>query len=181
MTDQDEMLYDRMRAGFESVRMTGELDEVTSRGGVLRRRRRAGASAGAFLAVAALAVAFNLPASEPLELVAWSVAPEPDGTVSLTIRELADADGLSATLKRVGVPARVDFLPAGSPPCDHDREGRPELHRVLKPERGRDGEIRYRIRPAAMPAGTALHLIVVDDGPDGHVRMSLVDGVPGPC
>ncbi|GIE36310.1 hypothetical protein Ait01nite_093550 [Actinoplanes italicus] len=181
MIEQDEMLYDRMRAGFEPVRMTGELDEVTSRGGVLRRRRRAGASAGAVLAVAVLAVAFNLPASKPLELVAWSVAPEPDGTVSLTIRELADADGLSATLKRVGVPARVDFLPAGSPSCDDDQEGRPELHRVLNPERGRDGEIRYRIRPDAMPAGTSLHLVIVDEGPGSHVLMSLVDGAPDPC
>ncbi|MEU4626705.1 hypothetical protein AB0G04_42825 [Actinoplanes sp. NPDC023801] len=187
MIDQDEMLYDRMRAGFEPVRMTGDLDTVTTRGGVVRRRRRAGAAAGAVLAVAALAAALNLPVTgtpaEPAELVAWSVAAEPDGTVSLTIRELLDAEGLSADLRRAGVPARVDFLPPGSPPCTGDGEGRPGLKDVLDQQRGQGGEVRYRIRPGAMPAGTTLHLVIVA-GPDGegaHARMSLVDGVPGRC
>ncbi|MDI6100949.1 hypothetical protein QLQ12_20250 [Actinoplanes sp. NEAU-A12] len=178
MIDQNEELYGRVRAEFEPVRMTGELDAVTTRGGALRRRRRIALPAGAALAAVALATALSLPAGGPpsptIELAAWSVESAPDGTITLTVRELVDADGLSARLKQAGVPARVDFLPPGSDRCAGERDGLPAIAEVV---RMRGGEPVVHIRPAAMPAGTTLHFVALGTA----MRFSLVDGEPPKC
>lgn len=188
MIDQDDDLYGRVRAEFEPVRMAGDLDAVTARGGELRRRRRVALPAGACLAVAGLAAVLNLPAalglpavpgppagSTPpsITLAAWSVEAEPDGTITLTVRELVDADGLAARLEQAGVPARVDFLPPGEQ-CAGEREGLPAIAQVV---RMGGGEPVAHIRPAAMPAGTILRFIASGTA----MRFSLVEGEPPKC
>jgi hypothetical protein len=184
MIDQNEDVYGRVRDGFEPVRMAGDLDAVTTRGGTLRRRRRVALPAGAGLAVVALAAAFNLPGGEPvrpaIELAAWSVQPEPDGTVTLTVRELFDPDGLESRLKEAGVASRVDFLPAGSPGCGGQREGLPALDEVM--DRGPAPGV-FHIDPSAMPAGTTLHFsaVATAGGTFETVRTALYEGEPPPC
>ena len=182
MIDQDDDVYGLVRDGFQPVRMAGDLDAVTARGGVLRRRRRVALPAAAGLAVTALAAAVTLsvggaPAIEP---VAWSVETGPDGTVTLTVRELSDADGLRARLESAGIAARVDFRPAGSPDCARQREGLPAMSQVMG--RG-EGPGVFRIDPSAMPAGTTLHFIVVAgaDGTVSTVRAGLYEGEPPRC
>lgn len=189
ITDDD--LHSRLRSEFAPVRMRLDVDGISARGRSLRRRRRVVTAACAGLVAATLLL--GLPGTQPrMDLAAWSVEPEPDGTVVLTIRQLADADRLSATLRQAGVPALVEFKqlkPGESGGCAEN--GRPwtpvdgvlGLGRAAGPGPGR-----MTIHPSRMPPGTTLHIVIFQmpslSDPDKYqrsVRFGLVKGEPLPC
>jgi hypothetical protein len=100
------------------VRMEQPAQTIRTR--VRRRRLRRGlAIAGAAGGIAALAVTTALPGSGPdrAQLTAWTVATQPGGQVTVTLRELRDPAGLQRTLRADGVPAIVRFSNQNPRPC----------------------------------------------------------------
>ncbi|WP_436523005.1 hypothetical protein [Actinoplanes sp. HUAS TT8] len=193
-------LYTLVRDEFEPVHMRRSLPDIAARGRKLRRRRRgvtAVAAVGLAVALAAgVAPALRSgPAPKPpssIELAAWSVDTVPDGSVVLTIRQLAHPEELTAALKKAGIPALVEFKKIGADArivgCEDRQPALPQLNDVITAERpGPDGEERvFTIRPMAMPAGTSLHFVIFDEVSDTGtparvVQMGLVQGDPVPC
>src|SRR5918994_1024348 len=77
------------------------------------RRRRPLALAGGLAAAAAVASVAGLALTGGGDQAAWAVTSNGDGTVTVKINSLSDADGLERKLASAGVPALVQFLPAG--------------------------------------------------------------------
>ncbi|MEU4421830.1 hypothetical protein AB0F81_14485 [Actinoplanes sp. NPDC024001] len=195
MTDND--LYARVRDEFGEFQLRTAVDDITTRGTRLRRRRRTVTALG-LAAVAAAGLALALPADQqvtpapPLQLAAWSVEAQPDGTVLLTIRQLTDADQLTAALKKAGVPAKVEFVklrPGQTAGCvENGQPSSPLLLRVLPMPTWNpnpDEQI-FTIHRDRMPPGTSLHFVIMEQpGTDGvprrSVENSLVEGEPLPC
>jgi hypothetical protein len=75
-------------------------------------RRRALALAGGLAAVAIAAVAV-LSLGGGGDGTAWAVTRNDDGTVTVEINSLRDADGLERKLRAAGIPAVVRYLPEG--------------------------------------------------------------------
>jgi hypothetical protein len=112
------------------VRMGTSLEEIVGHGRARRRRRvavlaGAGAAVGGAAAAVAL-VAGGLAAPGPggpvsAKLAAWTVATDPNDTITITIRDLRDPAGLRSKLRADGVPATItfaghSFTPAMNPP-----------------------------------------------------------------
>jgi hypothetical protein len=116
MNDND--LFTLATKSFTGVHTTTTVEQIVSRGRVVRARRRIPRLAGA-LAVAAgavLAATMLLPGSHPgggqpgVQLAAWTVTKQADGTIRVTIRELRDPAGLRSRLRADGIPASVTLL-----------------------------------------------------------------------
>jgi hypothetical protein len=87
-------------------------------------RRRPLALAGGLAAVAAVGGVAGV-ALNGDDDAAWAVTPNADGTVTVKIDSLSDADGLERKLAAAGVPALVQFLPAGKACADARGTGGP--------------------------------------------------------
>jgi hypothetical protein len=74
-----------------------------------RARLLAGAAAAAAVAAVAVVVAGGGDPAAP----AYAVSRQADGDVSVSISSLSDADGLEGKLRAAGIPAVVDYTPAG--------------------------------------------------------------------
>jgi hypothetical protein len=81
-----------------------------------RPRRRRLALAGVSVATATAAVAPVVTGSD-VTPSAYAVQPRADGSVTVAIRGLEDAAGLQRSLRAAGVPANVDYAPAGRAGC----------------------------------------------------------------
>ena len=102
------------------------------------------------------------PAGTSVSLAAWSVRADGGGSVTVTLRELADAAQLKQALAANGVPALLHF---GGGPCSADRA----------PQRGPIGPVRVRVagghltvtmtfKASLWPAGSELY---ITNGPLG--------------
>lgn len=114
----DSELITAVRESVTGVHTATPVEQIVSRGRVLRARRRLPGAAGALAAAAAAALAVTalVPAGHhparahpPAELAAWTVARQPGGDVKVTIRQLRDPAGLQSRLRADGVPATVTF------------------------------------------------------------------------
>jgi hypothetical protein len=110
----DDELLTVVREQRAKVAMTVPVEQIIRRGRAVRSRRRV--SGLAMLAAAVFAVtALLLSSSQPfshrlgIQLAAWTVVKQADGTVDVTIRELRDPGGLQHKLRADGVPASVIF------------------------------------------------------------------------
>jgi hypothetical protein len=122
----DEELITAVRDQRTRVHMTTPLEQVISRGRAVRAHRRISGAAGALavaaavavLAVTRLAPASHQPSAQPgVQLAAWTVVRQADGTVRVTIREFTDPAGLQSKLRADGVPASVTFMGQQNPAC----------------------------------------------------------------
>src|SRR5262249_41239959 len=112
-----------VREQRDKVHSHTPVEQIISRGRVVRSRRRVSAAAGALAVVAASALAVTVlggpshqqPRPPPAQLAAWTVTTEPGGIVAVTIRDLRDPAGLQHALQAHGVPAIVRFHPSGGP------------------------------------------------------------------
>ena len=99
----DNELIAVVREQRNKVHMTTPVEQIINRGYAVRARRRIPGLAGvlAVVAAAAFAVIALLPASHQpgVQLAAWTVVKQADGTVSVTIRELRDPAGLQSRLR----------------------------------------------------------------------------------
>jgi hypothetical protein len=125
-----------VRDSLGDVHMTIPASEIFARD----RRRRARhwlAAAGGAAAAAAMAVSVALPASHPaashpaathpaathpargpdVQLAAWTVTRQADGSIQVTFREATDPAGLQRTLRADGVPVSVTFTGHQNPAC----------------------------------------------------------------
>jgi hypothetical protein len=126
----DDELMTAVRESFTDVHSATPVEQIVNRSRAVRTRRRipAMAAALAIVAAAAIAVTTLLPGHQPsgpvtVQLAAWTVVKQADGTVYVTIRELRDPAGLQRTLRADGIPASVTFAGQPNPAC------RPYLHR----------------------------------------------------
>ncbi|GIH21511.1 hypothetical protein [Rugosimonospora africana] len=162
MNDSLAAVRDHVRDRMAAVHMTVTAEEITTRGTRRRTHRRvAGVAAACAVGAAVAGIAALGPASQPgvhVHLAAWSVDSNPDGTVTLTVREITHTDELRAALAQAGVPAIVT---PGESCLNPENQSRLFHSAVL-------GSDALTIRPSAIPHGDKL-LISQPTGPDGKV------------
>lgn len=163
-----------VNAAVPSAHMRTPLEHIVSTARSRRRRRGLAGLTGAGLAagigltlalspVGAGGAGNTVTRPGNIQLAAWTVQASPDGTVTLTIRQLLDAPGLQRTLAQHGVPAIVHF----GVECSAAGKALPlsELKQVLGlPTRigqRSQGPIVIRINPAMMPKGSKLDVSVL--------------------
>jgi hypothetical protein len=124
----------------DKVHSATPVEQIVSRGRMIRARRRFPGVAGALAVAAAAAVAVTtlLPSSHqpghpaPAQLTAWTVATQADGGVRVTIHQLRNPAGLQRALRADGVPASVTFLGHPNPACQpYPAAGRKSQRRHL--------------------------------------------------
>ena len=109
--------------------------------------------------------------------------PHGDGSVTVTINGLRDADGLERALRDEGVRAVVDYLPAGATcapgrfrPAAAGEAGRSQLRQ------GADGSVSFTIDRGTVAPGATL--VIESSGGDGGpttMSIAVADGDVGPC
>ena len=114
---------------------------------------------------------------------AYAVQPHGDGSVTVTINGLRDADGLERALRDEGVRAVVDYLPAGATcapgrfrPAAAGEAGRSQLRQ------GADGSVSFTIDRGTVAPGATL--VIESSGGDGGpttMSIAVADGDVGPC
>ena len=179
-----EEVLEAVGASLSAVRMQRPLDEIMTHGRQLRRRRRA-VSTAAMAGVLGVSLAVALPLSNAgsgqtltanghavnVDMAGWSVHTGGDSAVTVTLHQIfSDPRKLQRTLDEAGVPALVEDLATDYPSAACDQSHRAEQtlpitsemltsdspHRVL-------GDQPFTIHPAAMPRGSVLEIIVVDN------------------
>jgi hypothetical protein len=184
MTEQDEPIVALVARSFDSVRMHRSAQDIVARGRGLRRRRTAipalaatAVAAGTAMAVtapwntAAQSASASRPQSVNVDLAAWSVHTNPDQTVTLTLRQLKDADKLRQVLAQAGVRAYSFADPGSVPSClatvgDAPFGGVPLKIAMVAPTPTRidpakspvSDETTVEFDPKVMPKGSALVL-----------------------
>jgi hypothetical protein len=167
------------------------------------RRRLTWAAASALAAAAAVAVAVIAIAGQPASsgrtaqsatsgssqrptpapstrLTAWTVAENPNGTLKVTIREMADPAGLQSTLRADGARVVVTASLAWPAACGEWRGGNYRMGDQVVQTENRTGlpsadGTEFLIRPSAIPAGALLWIGLGQTGkPKGGY------GPPGP-
>ena len=160
MTDDD--LITLVHEQRSNVHMDTPVEQIVGRGRALRARRRLPGVAAGALAVAAaavLAVTALQPAGHqagpqpPINLTAWTVTKHANGTITVTVRQLRDPQGLQRTLRADGVPASVTF---GGYPRACQRY--PKMSPVLMTEVFGGHGPPLVIHPKALPHGVGIQL-----------------------
>jgi hypothetical protein len=176
-----------------TVTMTTPVEQIISRGRAVRARRRVpgvaatlGAAAVAAVAVSVALPAGHLAASHPgashpasgpaVQLAAWTVTRQADGSVQVTFREATDPAGLQRTLRADGVPVSVTFTGHQNPACQpypvsgsqaQPSPGQPfggPMGSVLPRDFIHNPKLAYTtpyalvINPSALPAGAGLQI-----------------------
>lgn len=202
----EEEVLEAVGGSLSTVRMQRPLDEITTRGRHLRRRRRAvtGAVTAGVLG-ASLAVA--LPVSKAggtqtltanghtvnVDMAGWSVHTTTGSALSVTLHQIfSDPDGLQYVLQQAGVHAVVrSVAPHGwSASCPRGPATFELVRQVfaVHAKNKTTGDQVIDIDPAAMPAGSVLDVVVYQATPPqsiGHdmqtLVVTLVNGDPGMC
>jgi hypothetical protein len=121
------------------------------------------AVAGAAAAAAAVAVAATGPGHGPqtATLAAWTVSRATDATVTVTLREFRDPQGLQDRLTAAGVPALVQYSPGGCRYAYQPIAGNAGLiGQVVARDARQPGSLAvFTIHPGAIPAGTRLDIV----------------------
>ncbi len=150
-----------------------------------RLLRRRGPIAALGLAIAAAIAALVIGLSHNAGTSAYAVVTNPDGTVTVTIRELEGVDPANQRLAMLGVPVRVAPVTDG---CPVTREQLPsvqlppdEARKIYEPEPGPAG-FSVRIDPAGVPHGDTVLLTAREVRP-GFValRELLIEGAAPSC
>jgi hypothetical protein len=116
---------------------------------------------------------------------AYAVVPNADGTVTVTISELAGVEPANERLAELGLPVRAAAVEAG---CPVSRRQLPFVHlppdqtrALYEPIVGRDG-VSLRVNPKAIPHGDTL-LLSADEPRAGFVFMRglVIEGAAPSC
>ena len=176
----DNELIAVVREQRNKVHMTTPVEQIINRGYTVRARRRIPGLAGvlALVAAAAFAVIALLPASHQpgVQLAAWTVVKQADGTVSVTIRELRDPAGLQSRLRADGVPASVNFSGQRNLSCQRYTAGVALINRVFTAQSAGGFPVMV-IHPAALPSGAGVE-INPPAQPANRVAIGLVYASP---
>jgi len=176
-----------MNTSFED-RLLAELREVVesrpapAREPSARRTppRRVGLTLGAGAALAAVGAAAVVLAGGGSDTPAYAVERQDDGTVTVDINNLRDADGLERKLRAAGVPAEVDYTPEDKT-CRSPR-GKPADGPHTMGMRGRDdGSARLTIPRGDVKPGET---VVISTSVGEHlssIGIEIVDGPVAAC
>lgn len=194
----DTRLADAVKSGLteacdslSTVRLAIPASEIMARADRARRRRQGVLAGAGGLAAAAAAVSMTLPASHMntalpashptashpaggsgVQLAAWTVTRQADGTIRITFRQATDPAGLQATLRADGVPASVTFTGHQNPACQPYSSGSSQAFWPFGPKSGPlDGSsftdrakaaftspYALVIHPSALPSGAGLEI-----------------------
>jgi hypothetical protein len=156
--------------------------------------RRRIALVGAVAAALAGALAAGLPLVDggTSPKAAYGVTTNDDGTVSVEIREIRDAEGLQRRLREAGIPAVVRYLPPGRA-CDE------QTFALVRPGSGRGvietsehGSMRFEIDKRSLQPGQTLVIYTIQDAVSGQpgdqtgepatsLAISIVEGKVAGC
>ncbi|HEX2130886.1 MAG TPA: hypothetical protein VHH15_04945 [Actinophytocola sp.] len=175
---------------FEQNLLT-ELREVVADQAAARRPRRSPArrlvpaAAGAGLLAAGLLV--GLPALDGEQArAAYAIDANDDGTITVTVDRLEDADGLERQLAAHGVSAVIDYVPPGQQCRQVPRRFEPmsvtrEWVDMSRPDIETDSEFSVTLRPALFEDKTLI--IEAMRAGDGHslLFVSVTAGPVAPC
>jgi hypothetical protein len=181
MNDDD--LITMVRESFTDLHGTTPVEQIVRRGRAIRTWRRIPLLTGAVVVVGtALVLSGLLPGRRPsarpsrlpaVQLAAWTVSKQSDGTVRVTIRELRDPAELQRQLRADGVPASVTLLGQENPSCRAYAASQALRQRVLSisfdviplvhqgpPSTPPEPNLVlvFHINPAALPAGTGVQI-----------------------
>jgi hypothetical protein len=138
---------------------------------------------GAAVGAVALVVPFSHPSdhSSAVQLAAWTVSKQANGTVDVTIRELRDPIGLQQQLRSDGVPASVIFgdgPSSGSGPCQSYGQGQ-LLSQVVTPsptaEPADSNATAMTIHPSAIPSDAGIQIITNQTNVGFHLVVATPD------
>ena len=180
----DDELITAVREQRSKVPMTTPVEQIINRGHAVRTRRRIPGLAAvlAVAAAAAFGVTALLPGSHPashqpgIQLAAWTVVKQADGTVSVTIREMRDPAGLQSRLRADGVPASVSFSGQLNRSCRRYTAGIALINRVYTVRQTGRFPVMV-IHPSALPSGTGV-AINPPAQPAVNVAVGLVRASP---
>ncbi|AZM47076.1 hypothetical protein DMB38_15810 [Streptomyces sp. WAC 06738] len=151
-----------------------------------RRRMWAGLTASVGAAAAGAAALVALPAMGGS--AAYAVETNDDGTVTATIKEFTDAEGLERQLEEHGVSAEVDYVEWGQE-CQPERGESATRDFLLKqgaPPPEADGPYTFTVRPADFKPGETLVLETTLEWQGDAITgmgwgFQLVTGPVAPC
>lgn len=183
MTDND--LITEVRESFTGVHSATPVARIESRGRTLRTRRRATGLAGALAvgaAVAAAVTALGPAGHQPshqggIQLAAWTVVRQANGTIEVTLRQLRDPAGLQRTLRADGLPAAVTFSGQLPSSCQRLVAGGDVIKQIFS-GRQEGGYPVMVIHPSALPAGAGVAINPPDQWPITNVAIGLVQASP---
>jgi hypothetical protein len=136
MNDDD--IATALRDSVTGVHMTIPTGHIIDRGRAIRAQRRVpGITAGALVLVAGAGISVTAIHTtghhQPtVQLAAWTVVKEPDGNVTVTLRDLKDIAGLQRKLRADGVPASVTSRGHQNPSCRPYPASRAVLDKVFR-------------------------------------------------
>ena len=183
MTDTE--MIELVRQGTRVSNPTA-LAQIEVAGRRRRRNRRLGATAAAATAVvaAALIIPAALPTSGPIRTpTAWAVERTSPDTITITIKDLRDPNGLQRALRGDGLAATVSY--GASPPCNYAPVGfKPGVKAFT--QRSAPGAIEVvEIHPSALLPGTNVFIWIggnaVKDSGQPTVLIQLADRPNPPC
>jgi hypothetical protein len=150
-----------------------------------RRLRRRAPLAAIGLALAAGLAALVIGVGRNAGTSAYAVVANPDGTVTVTIRELEGVAPANRRLTMLGVPVRIAAVTADCPAAAHPLKPAPlplaSARRAFEFE-GPPGEPSARVDPAAIPKGDTLLLSAAERRPGiVSLRGLVIEGEAPPC
>ncbi|MBO9532114.1 MAG: hypothetical protein J7513_03960 [Solirubrobacteraceae bacterium] len=142
------------------------------------KRRRATRPAIALSAIAttAAAGALLIPGGSP----AYAVEGNDDGTVTIEIKDLADASGLEEDLADAGVKAVVDYLSPGKV-CKDGRFDPAQIRTPIRQGFSSDGTGSLTVRPADFAKGTTLVITSAIGTHSTLTTIGVAKGAVGAC
>jgi hypothetical protein len=184
-----------VRESFADVHSGTAVERIVGRSRAVRARRSVAGMAAALGAAAAVAAAVSvaLAASHPaashlaaghpaashpaasapsVQLAAWTVTRQADGSIRVTFREASHAAALQRTLRADGVPASVTFTGQQNPACQpYSASGSPAFWPfgpkagplgsytfIHHPKRAYTTPYALVIYPSALPSGSGLQI-----------------------
>jgi hypothetical protein len=181
----DDELITTVRESFNGVHSVTPVEQIVSRSRALRARRRIpglvaalALVAGAVVAVTTLLPASHQASNQPrVQLAAWTVVKQADGTVSVTIRELRDPAGLQRRLRADGVPASVTFFGQLPRSCQRYPVGTARINGVFTVRHPGRFPVMV-IHPSALPHGAGVAINPPARPPFIRVAIGLVHASP---
>ena len=182
MNDQE--LITAVKESVAGAHMRIPAEQIVHRSRAIRARRRMTGAAGlaAVLAGAVLAVTTLTPSGHPgrhqatVQLAAWTVTKQADGSIDVTVRQWRDPARLQATLRANGVPAVVTPPPNQScRPYPASRHLLGTVARFKTPALSPASRIVLVIHPPAIPSGAGLSISIAPamQPPPGTKRVPL--------
>jgi hypothetical protein len=158
----EDLLLDALRESYRDLHMTVPVEDIMSRGRSVRRRRRIPLlAAAAVVTGVAATTATGVFAGNRVSGSAWAVSAEANNTVTVSISQLRDPNGLEHALAAHGVRAVVQFNGSGCSnrqPYQAIPDNAQRMRGVVERLRNSPDGMAFAVHPDAIPDGTQLDI-----------------------